>query len=927
MQTQSSAAVRPRSSFFRVFLIWTLSFAVLFFCCFCVYLLRYHKSFFRSYDGFNQHYIGFTYLGQWGRSIVRTLLSEHRLAVPLWNPAIGYGADIPTTLSAYLWDPFNWISFFVPSRLAEYAFAVMLTMKFYASGAAFLFYARHRQFSVHAALCGAVVYTFSCVSFVAFDQSFFINPMYIFPLLIVGADLLFDRGDFRLYSITLAWALLNYFYFAYMMCIFIFLYCLLRVITEGMLRGGLLPVLKKAGLFLACSVLAFALSAFHLFPVLSVMTRAGRLGLETYLPAVYSFQYYRRLYLGFITFYNMLSRDNIIGFPAAALLCVFVLFVLPWRKAAGEKQPSVPLPVPVLNRVRAEFLLLTAGLCLPAFGHLMNGFSYTANRWVWALALTVACMTGLAVTALQSLTGRQKACAAVFVLLYLLIAFLAFDPDKRAFLVSAALLAASVILILPSGRLPERTFRIISYGMICIMLTVNAYYVYAVKHNNGFANQQEAGTAWDTAMNAGGLPLLFMADTSDGSRYDKYGLNQTSNASWLYGVSGMNFYVSIYNDWIDQFHNSMALNTRAYTYAYNGLDRRSELEKLMGVGHYFTRTDTPVRPVGFSEPEAEATICLPGPEPESIPVRSWRSDTPPSLFWLYDTAVSHEDWQELPPLDRQQLLMKTVVLEDDGTEANALSGLPDIQPSVLSAAAESLQDMSVDGTAISVPGGNGRMLLKLDTPVEAGSGELCVYFDNINYSNGDSIGYSIFAQGLAGEKEIPFCQNSFSGSTYYNPRHGSKKHWLLNLGVPSERTDHILITFQASGAYSVDGISVGFRPREEIEENLSSLRRASDEIVIGTNYYSCSVSCDRESWLFFSAPYSTGWTVKDNEKPAEIRRADVAFMAVRLSPGSHQLEFRYVTPGLKPGLALSLSALAVFLFACFRRRKEAGQDA
>ena len=80
--------------------------------------------------------------------------------------------------------------------------------------------------------------------------------------------------------------------------------------------------------------------------------------------------------------------------------------------------------------------------------------------------------------------------------------------------------------------------------------------------------------------------------------------------------------------------------------------------------------------------------------------------------------------------------------------------------------------------------------------------------------------------------------------------------------------------------------------------------------------------------MFFSVPYSTGFTATVNGEPVEIEEANYGFMAVEI-PANTQCEivFSYKTPGLAQGIAISLSALgalavyAAILLICSKRRK------
>ena len=48
--------------------------------------------------------------------------------------------------------------------------------------------------------------------------------------------------------------------------------------------------------------------------------------------------------------------------------------------------------------------------------------------------------------------------------------------------------------------------------------------------------------------------------------------------------------------------------------------------------------------------------------------------------------------------------------------------------------------------------------------------------------------------------------------------------------------------------------------------------------------------------LLLQIPYSKGWSCRVDGKETEIMRGDTAFMAVKLEPGQHKIEFTYRTP-------------------------------
>ncbi|MEE1172215.1 MAG: YfhO family protein [Ruminococcus sp.] len=68
-----------------------------------------------------------------------------------------------------------------------------------------------------------------------------------------------------------------------------------------------------------------------------------------------------------------------------------------------------------------------------------------------------------------------------------------------------------------------------------------------------------------------------------------------------------------------------------------------------------------------------------------------------------------------------------------------------------------------------------------------------------------------------------------------------------------------------------------------------------------------------DTLLFFSVPYSEGFSAKVNGEPVDVEKVDYGFMAVRV-PGKTECDvvFTYETPGWNTGVKISLAALAVF---------------
>ena len=135
---------------------------------------------------------------------------------------------------------------------------------------------------------------------------------------------------------------------------------------------------------------------------------------------------------------------------------------------------------------------------------------------------------------------------------------------------------------------------------------------------------------------------------------------------------------------------------------------------------------------------------------------------------------------------------------------------------------------------------------------------------------------------------------------------------------------------------------------EEIEKNSDILAKSSTESNIltkldyettakkkaesscqsfeyDTNGFTAKNTLDKESLVFFSVPYTEGWSAEVNGEKADIVKASYGFMAVRCKAGENEIVFHYVTPGIRAGAVMtgvSAVALAVYIYLGKRSKND-----
>ena len=130
-----------------------------------------------------------------------------------------------------------------------------------------------------------------------------------------------------------------------------------------------------------------------------------------------------------------------------------------------------------------------------------------------------------------------------------------------------------------------------------------------------------------------------------------------------------------------------------------------------------------------------------------------------------------------------------------------------------------------------------------------------------------------------------------------------------------EKNSDILTEFKAEGK-DITRLNYELTCKEKSES-------ACDTFEYDTNGFKATNSLENESLVFFSVPYTEGWSAEVNGEKADIIRASYGFMAVRCKAGENEIVFRYRTPGLAAG-ALMTGTGAVILagYMLYFRKKE-----
>ncbi len=123
-------------------------------------------------------------------------------------------------------------------------------------------------------------------------------------------------------------------------------------------------------------LVALMIAALIFLPVVMTLFGTERFQAQNYVPLLYDRIYYEK-YLGCLIGENMIQW-GVPGYSAVAMAGVFVIF------SKRKKYTGLKL----------GFVLLNLFLLIPFAGHVLNGFSYVSNRWIWAYGMLIAYIFG-----------------------------------------------------------------------------------------------------------------------------------------------------------------------------------------------------------------------------------------------------------------------------------------------------------------------------------------------------------------------------------------------------------------------------------------------------------------------------------------------------------------------------------------------------
>ncbi len=823
---------------------------------------------------------------------------------------VGMGNTYLSLFAYYLSSPLYLLSALVPLKLLREFYALVTVLKISLAGLFFAHFLRitFRKFdwaSPFFALCYAMC-AWACGYY---WNIIWLDTFALLPLLIAGMVSLLRDGKFRLYIISLALSLWCSYYIAYFCCIFVLLcfigYCILQ--PNGF--GGFVRRFVRIGI---CTLIGIAIAAVLLVPTLLAMQ--GTYSSIGKAPELLALNMAEGAY-GTIapgeSFWSVLTSQTLPGLwtasrkvlsnllPAATVtsmeglpnvFCGFATLLLAVSYCCNGK---IRLREKIFSL--ALLLLFLLSYCFRTLDYIWHGFHFPNMLPYRFSFLSCFVLISMAYRAYTQLGGLKKWTLGVIALVaagLLVNGWFTIEEPLRPVLVGGIVLLT--VLVCFAIASPARSRQKLAGVGLCFVMLCEMTLSFGLGVNKVGVSSRDGYPQ----SNADVQQLLTYARENDSELFWRTETTQTQtlNDGALNGYHGVTVFNSSTNVNFNRFSGSLGLASWPGSNRYAYYENTPFANAMLDVKYLLDRSGN------YFDTSYNELVLRAGD------VSLLRNSAYISLGFMTDSALADfvADHVSTKPLHEQAELFQLA------------TGLDEALYTYLGAT--NLE--APEGCSLSVEGSE----LDLYRYSTANGGE----------SNEFHVNYEIPADGVY----------AFS---LYRPETKTRKvkvyrndELVQTLDI-SARTVFCLGNLKAGDALSLrfdvaEGKGTTFRLEfavqndDVLDRGLELLR---DEKLILTSFSDTrirgTVAVKQDGLLYTSIPYEKGWTAYVDGEPVELaatydpKAEDVkltdAVIAIPLTAGMHDIEFRFTAPGLKLGALVSLGGLLAFGLLLLLRKK------
>lgn len=915
---------------YKLILTYTILFFILTIFIFAPYYFTNTSLIWQS-DGIAQHYPA---LIQW-QSDLKNIIFHHTFPSN-WSWKLGLGADYYQTFSYYtLGDIFTYgIAFISKAHLLTY-YNTMVIVRLYLAGLSCLIFIYHwfKRASNWQYQLATFTYVFSgYTAFATFEHPFFINPLIIFPLLILAMHYSLAHHKYLPLIFMSFWTIWNNFYFAFMLIIGLFIFWLGHHFQNKtwlnwhshlkILGAGVIGALLASPLFL---------------PSIDAVLNSARSnsGLANGLH-IYPLYYYLALPGNLIANLNTPSFWLTGGFSAIGVMAI-IFSLRRWH---------------TYQSFNILWIISLIGCCIPVFAAILNGGSSPSNRWVFMLSLPISFMLFLMLNHLSELTNQDYIWFLIVGIIATASLFITsnFSLNSRYGMVIAIYFVTLLILwftqVVPGFK---------PIWLITIVL-LNVFFITARNHTNNtdpsktdlLPNNIVKQLTKQQREYPKNKQEIFTRSYVDNQLNNATGIAPATNLTINSSLNNVESYWSLQNGAVGKGLSALNINNANPNDITGNLDSRNVLSNILGVSDRFENPDT-ITPNSYI---ADNNQIINGQ------MLTHSNDAYPLLYLIKNT-VNQKFYDKLSATEKEAILADSVVTSTGkkqssqfaksvvtgGLRTDLTKSPTQIQhvsytthPELLSEGVYLSPSKALKGTELHLEISN--LKFKPFTFKQRQKADLADYqynqkqlernpqqLANRQYNpqayswNWYKKHISSIGNGIGGytitstynDITNSFTQTGQTNLSFYNPQ----RNITLNLGqaVKTNQETFIPFTFSKAGHYSFDVQIKGIPTDKRFDKVAQKIIKQAPKYKLTNNQVSTHIKVKKPQILATTIPYSHGWTINSNNKPIKLNSG---FIGIPLKAGQNSITLTYHTPGMRMAKYLCLIGFIILLLTFIR---------
>lgn len=899
-------------------------------------------------DGISQHYPA---LVQVHKDFQQLLF--HGKSIPLWQWNVGLGQDYFQTFSYYvLGDPFFYPSILFPESFLTDYYSIMVIVRLYLAGISFIYTAKRLVSSQSfSRSLGALVYVFSgYTAYSTFSHPFFLNPLIIFPLLILSIHYAFEKNSILPFIAMVSVTLISNFYFAYILAVGAVIYWLIEIICHQKYRNW-----KNLVRFVSGAVTGFLIGACLFIPSTYFVINSARTG-EKIANGLkfYPFSYYISI-PGTMLVPRVTSEFWLRG-GLMSLGLLGVVFI--WRRYKEYRTLSIIYSVTIIC------------LLFPIFAGILNGMSSPSNRWLLLFQLPLGISSVILLDRYRDVNRKDFRAFIIFggvicISLLLTSDFGHYQGDL-GMLVFQYLFAVMVLLLFKkySFKIKGIMTVLTLFNAATIFLTVQPY---SLNPTNKLLSktavlnlvERQRNYPQETMPNYGkNLEIdnrdqpTFKRSFID-SQFPKY--VYSPSLPILSPLHSFETYWSLENNDVYQFMHSLGVSNSIRNDVTGNADFRNILLNYLGVSEIWLNEGSTIIPDSYK-----------GIEPDLYNNQKvYQSDSSFPLFYFPTYLISPKTFDKMTTTQKEASLLDSVSV-DKGTQksemAKKVQNVPFYNQTILYQDGQHLNFDTQTPEQLKLQSPSGQVILMLPANRDLKNKELHLEFSNIDYQtfNFTELWHADFADYQAEHnnndlKGLDDLQNydpdaykyrwlmrnylkfartkpGYEMSVSYLDRTNSYKQQspkrlsgyeyrnnvTLNLGTADKfnKEQWIILNTDTLAHFSFDLKLVSVPTGSEITKAAKKIRHESKENLnfkIGHDQIDLNIKKPVQKVVATTIPYSEGWRINHGK----IVKVNKGFIGIELENGQKSYRLRYRTPLLDLSILMSVIGIIFTIAIAF----------